>query len=276
MRYLSGRRRHPLAGLVVLALALLMTGGLYAVLAPSSADADTSSDLVADGRQLFLVGCAQCHGLNAEGILTKNGNQLGPPLIGVGAAAVDFQVGTGRMPMARPDVQAEEKPVQYSEEEIQALAAYVASLGPGPAIPNAAAYDISDVSAEEMALGGDLFRANCSACHGFAGAGGALPDGRYAPALTDVEPRFIVEAMLTGPQQMPVFSDEVITPDDKRAMIAYIQRLREQPSYGGAAAGSLGPVSEGLVAWIGGIGALVLATVWIAAKGVRVKGTDNA
>ena len=276
MRYLSGRRRHPLAGLVVLALALLLTGGLYAVFAPSSADADSSSDLVEDGRQLYLVGCAQCHGLNAEGILTKNGNQLGPPLIGVGAAAVDFQMGTGRMPMARPDTQADEKPPQYSDQEVQAVAAFIASLGPGPGIPSEAAYDVSQVSAEELALGGDLYRANCSACHGFAGAGGALPEGRYAPALTDIEPRYVIEAMLTGPQQMPVFSDEVITRDDKRAIIAYIQRLRDQPSYGGAAAGSLGPVTEGLVAWIGGLGALVIATVWIAAKGVRVKGTDNA
>ena len=270
MRYLSSRRRHPLAGLAVLLLGLLMTGGLYAALAPTSADATSAQeDLVEDGRQLYLVGCSSCHGLNAEGVLTKRGTQYGPPLIGVGAAAVDFQVSTGRMPMARPDAQAEEKPPQYSEEEVRALAAYIASLGPGPAIPPPSAYDISNATQEEIARGGQLFRTNCTACHNFAGAGGPLPWGRYAPQLNDVEPIHVYEAMLTGPQQMPVFSDEVLTPEDKRDIIAYIKMLEEQTSYGGLELGARGPVGEGLWGWTVGIGALVLAAVWIANNGAR-------
>ena len=270
MRFLSERRRHPLAGFAVLALGLLLSGGAYALLAPTSSAESASSDLVTEGRQLFLVGCASCHGKNAEGVVTKNGNQLGPPLIGVGAASVDFQVGTGRMPLARPDTQAPQKPPQYDQQQIRALAAFVASLGPGPAIPPASAYDISNVTGEQLVRGGEYFRTNCTACHNYAGSGGALPNGRYAPTLRGVDPKYFVEAMLTGPQQMPVFSNEVLSPLAKRQIIAYVKQLHAQPNYGGGAGGSLGPVSEGLLGWIVGIGALVLATVWIAAKGVKV------
>ena len=133
---LSRHRRGPLAGLVLLLAGLGLTGSLYAAFAPAQADSSTSSTAeVAKGRELFLVGCAFCHGMNGEGISTANGNQLGPSLVGVGAAAVDFQMGTGRMPMAQPGVQALRKPVVYSADEIEAIAAYVASLGPGPSIP---------------------------------------------------------------------------------------------------------------------------------------------
>ena len=104
---LSAKRRSPFAGLVVLLMGLLVTGGLYAVLSPATAEtSEADQSTVAQGRALFLVGCASCHGKNGEGIVTKRGTQYGPPLAGVGAAAVDFQVGTGRMPMARPGVQA--------------------------------------------------------------------------------------------------------------------------------------------------------------------------
>jgi ubiquinol-cytochrome c reductase cytochrome c subunit len=260
-----------LAGVAVLAVGLVMSGGLYALFAPTSSADSSTADLVTEGHQLFLVGCASCHGKNAEGVLTKNGNQLGPPLIGVGAASVDFQVGTGRMPMARPDTQAPQKAPQYNEEQIRALAAYVASLGPGPAIPRPGDYDISNVTEEQIVRGGEYFRTNCTACHNYAGSGGALPDGRYAPSLRGVEPKYFIEAMLTGPQQMPVFSDEVLSPRAKREIIAYVQHLHEQPNYGGASVGSLGPVSEGLFGWIVGIGGLTLATVWIAAKGVKAR-----
>ncbi len=120
----------------MLLLALLVTGGMYAALAPATAQTRLADeDIVAKGRALFLVGCASCHGKNAEGIHTEKGGQYGPPLVGVGAAAVDFQVGTGRMPMAQPGTQALRKAPVYNDEEIEALAAYVASLGPGPDVP---------------------------------------------------------------------------------------------------------------------------------------------
>ena len=150
-------------------------GALYAVLAPANkVAADTgNSQQVAEGQALFRVTCASCHGLNGEGQTT--GTIQGPPLAGVGAAAVDFQVSTGRMPMARPEAQAPAKKNLYTEEEIAALAAYVATLAPGPAIPTPEEYDPVNVSEEDLARGGDLFRTNCSACHNFEGAGGALP-----------------------------------------------------------------------------------------------------
>lgn len=275
MRFLSARlsakRRSPLAGVVVLLMGLLFTGGAYAVLSPAVATDDLASDqaLVDQGRELFLVGCASCHGRNAEGVVAKDGSQYGPSLVGVGAAAVDFQVATGRMPMAAPGVQAPRKNPVYNEEETRALAAYVASLGPGPSIPTEEQYSremIPEGEREEsLVRGGEFFRTNCTACHNFDGSGGALPGGKLAPTLEGVTEKHMYEAMITGPQQMPVFSDDVLKPDEKRDIIAYVKSLDENPGYGGFSMGSLGPVSEGMFAWIVGIGSLVGFAVWIAA-----------
>jgi ubiquinol-cytochrome c reductase cytochrome c subunit len=248
-----------------------LVGALYAVLAPASkVAADTgNSQQVAEGQALFRVTCASCHGLNGEGQTTST--IQGPPLAGVGAAAVDFQVSTGRMPMARPEAQAPAKKNVYTEEEIAALAAYVATLGPGPANPTPEEYDPVNVSEEDIARGGELFRTNCSACHNFEGAGGALPGGKYAPSLKEVSDKNIFQAMLIGPQQMPVFSDEVLRPEDKRAIIGYLNQLHDRPADGGLALGGLGPVSEGLWAWIIGLGSLMFFAIWIAAKGTKAK-----
>ena len=271
MKFLSSRRRHPVAGLLVVLVGLIAVGVGYSAFRPAVADetSKTDTELIAEGRQVFVVGCSSCHGLNAEGVVTKSGTNNGPPLIGVGAAAVDFQVGTGRMPMQRPDTQAPEKQPAYNEEETAALAAYIASLGPGPAIPAEEYYDTSEATVEEIVRGGAYFRTNCTACHNYAGSGGALRDGRYAPSLLDVDSKYIYEAMLTGPQQMPIFSDAVLSPEEKREVIAYINVLKAEPAYGGSDLGSLGPVGEGLWGWLLGIGSLVLAAVWIANNGAR-------
>ncbi len=271
MRFLSSRRRHPAAKALLLVFALFVMGALYTVLAPASqVAADTgSSQQVEAGKSLFRVGCASCHGLNGEGQV--NGAIQGPPLTGVGAASVQFQVSSGRMPMARPAVQAPVKPSEYTEAEVNALAAYVASLGPGPAIPDPQQYTPTGLSSADIARGGELFRTNCSACHNFAGAGGALPGGKYAPSLYGSSNLHIYEALITGPQQMPVFSDNVMTPQDKRAIIAYLNDLHSSPDRGGLALGALGPVSEGLWAWILGLGSLVGFAIWIAAKGAKAR-----
>jgi ubiquinol-cytochrome c reductase cytochrome c subunit len=269
---LSTKRRSPLAGLVVLVLGLLMTGGAYALLSPASAETEQADQsTVAQGRQLFLVGCSSCHGLNGEGVVTDRGTQYGPSLVGVGAAAVDFQVGTGRMPMARPGAQAAKKDVVYTPEEISALAAFVASLGPGPAVPEQSQYDTTDADTESIVRGGEFFRTNCTACHNFAAVGGALPGGKYAPSLDGVTNKHIYEALITGPQQMPVFSDAVLKPQEKRDIIAYLNSVKENPKYGGSSLGSYGPVSEGLMGWLVGIGACVGFAVWIASHSVRSK-----
>ena len=151
----------------------------------------------------------------------------------------------------------------FSQQQIYAIAAYVASLGGGPAIPTADQYSTAGADA---GLGQSLFNANCAQCHNYAGAGGALTDGKYAPPLTQATNRQIYEAMLTGPEAMPVFNDSTLTPSDKRDIIAYVTQTRAEPNPGGFSLGRVGPTTEGLVAWLGGIGALVLAAMWITAK----------
>ncbi len=267
MRFLASGRRHKAARPLLLLLSLFVVGVVYAAVAPatsSSAEGVADAQLVAKGKNLFAVNCASCHGLNAEGLA----QQGAPNLTNVGAAAVDFQVRTGRMPMANPLVQAPRKENTFTEDEIAALAAYVASLGDGPAIPDESQYDPSSVSAEGVARGGDLFRTNCSACHNFKGAGGALPDGRVAPSLQGVDAVEIWEAMRTGPGQMPVFASGAVPDEDVQKMIAYLEQVNATPS-AGLALGGLGPVAEGFWAWVAGIGSLVLFATWIATRGAR-------
>ena len=270
MNALAARRRHPAAIALLLMLGLLVTGFAYAAVAPQPAQAEASTaEDVAAGKQLFVANCATCHGVNAEGRATGKGDQVaGPALAGVGAAAVDFQMGTGRMPMRAPAVQAPRATVQFSQDEIDQVAAYVASLAPGPAVPSE---EDVDPSKGDPAEGGELFRVNCAMCHNFAGAGGALTRGKYAPSLDGVSDKHIYEAMVTCPQSMPVFSDGNIAPEEKRDIIAYLNSLDEQPSYGGFKLGQLGPVSEGLFAWLVGIGSLVGFAVWMASHSTRSK-----
>jgi ubiquinol-cytochrome c reductase cytochrome c subunit len=270
----SRHRRGPVAGLMVLLTGLLLMGGLYTAFSPAQAQSEqTTEELVAEGRELFIVNCAFCHGQNGEGVRTIDGNQLGPSLVGVGAAAVHFQVGTGRMPAAQPGQQIPSKPTVFDDEEILAMAEYVASLGPGPAIPDESDYSIEGMSDEErqeaIVRGGQIFLTNCTACHNFTGSGGAMPRGGYAPHILGVDPQYVYEAMLTGPQSMPTFSNGNLTPEAKRDVIAYLQSIEENPKYGGFGMGGLGPVAEGMYAWIVGIGVLVGFAVWIAAHGAR-------
>ena len=268
MNSLAARRRHPAAIAILIMLGLFLTGAVYAAVAPKDADATTRAlpaQSVEEGRQLFLANCASCHGQNAEGRPTGNGDKIaGPALAGVGAAAVDFQVGTGRMPMAGPGVQAPGgKEVQFTDEQIAAMGAYIASLAPGPEVPSEEAVDPSK---GDPARGGELFRVNCAMCHNFAGAGGALTRGKYAPAINDATGKHIYEAMVTGPQSMPVFNDTNLTQESKRDIIAFLHTIDEQESPGGMTLGSLGPVTEGLFAWVFGLGILIGCAVWLGKK----------
>ncbi|WP_121746598.1 c-type cytochrome [Streptomyces sp. E2N166] len=267
MKKLSARRRHPLAALVVLLLALACTGGLYAVFAPADkaqADETAQSLAIDEGKKLYAVGCASCHGTGGQGTTD------GPSLVGVGAAAVDFQVGTGRMPAQQPGAQVPEKPVVYSQAEIDQLAAYIASLGAGPAIPSEEKYGPEGA---DIAKGGELFRNNCAQCHNFTGKGGALTHGKYAPSLEDVDPKHIYEAMLTGPQNMPSFPDGTMSEQNKKDIIAYLDAVNSDDTVepGGLSLGGLGPVSEGLFAWVFGLGALIAVAVWVAARTAKAK-----
>ncbi|MFF0088772.1 c-type cytochrome [Streptomyces canus] len=267
MKKLSARRRHPLAALVVLLLALACTGGLYAVFAPASkaqADETAQSLAIDEGKKLFAVGCASCHGTGGQG------SSDGPSLVGVGAAAVDFQVGTGRMPAQQPGAQVPRKKVIYTQAEIDQLAAFVSSLGAGPNIPTEAQYGPDGA---DIAKGGELFRDNCTQCHNFTGKGGALTHGKFAPSLDGVDPKHIYEAMQTGPQNMPSFPDTTLSEQNKKDIIAYLNAVNgdDTVSPGGLELGGLGPVSEGLFAWIFGLGALIAVAVWVAARTAKAK-----
>jgi ubiquinol-cytochrome c reductase cytochrome c subunit len=259
VKALSQKRRHPLAAIALLLMGLLVTGGLYAVATTvNQAKATTTftANDVEEGGKLFEANCATCHGMGASG------SQSGPSLVGVGAAAVDFQVGTGRMPMQMNGPQAYKKPVQFNEEQTRQLAAYVASLGPGPAIPEAGVLDEQGDSAK----GGELFRTNCAMCHNAAAAGGALTRGKFAPALAGVSGEHIYEAMVTGPQNMPVFNDANISPEGKRDIITFLKQIEANGSPGGADLGALGPVSEGLFVWIAGLGVIIAFTIWLTSR----------
>ncbi|MEC4019325.1 cytochrome bc1 complex diheme cytochrome c subunit [Streptomyces sp. H27-D2] len=267
MKKLSVRRRHPLAALVVLLLALAATGGLYAAFAPAGkaqADETAQSLAIEEGQKLYAVGCATCHGTGGQG------SSDGPSLVGVGSAAVDFQVGTGRMPAQQPGAQVPQKKNIYSQGQIDQLAAYISSLGAGPITPTEKQYNPNGA---DIAKGGELFRTNCAQCHNVTGEGGALTDGKYAPTLEDVDPKHIYEAMQVGPQNMPSFPDTTMPEQEKKDIIAYLDTVNSDKSEspGGFKLGGLGPVSEGLFAWIFGMGALIAGAIWVAARTTKAK-----
>ncbi|WP_309066317.1 cytochrome bc1 complex diheme cytochrome c subunit [Microbacterium sp.] len=257
----SRGRRSPLAAAALIGAGLLITGGAYAGASAAMASSDVqtaaSSELtVEDGEKLFTANCATCHGMNLEG--TDNG----PSLIGVGELSVEFQLATGRMPLQMQGPQAPQKPPQFTDAQIRAMAAYVQSVAPGPTYPDDEVLD----GKGDVSHGAELFRINCAMCHNVAAAGGALTEGKYAPALTSTSALHIYAAMVTGPQNMPVFGDMNLSTEDKRDIISALLYQQEAVQVGGFTLGSLGPVSEGLFIWIFGIGALVALTVWITAK----------
>jgi ubiquinol-cytochrome c reductase cytochrome c subunit len=257
-----GRLMRRLGGAVRLLAALTIVGGLYMAAAPGVTQADDTPPLSAaaqQGKQLYETTCVTCHGQNGQGVPGR-----GPSLIGAGSAAVEFQVGTGRMPMAQQGPQAAEKPPLYNWDQARQIGAYIQALGGGPQIPDG---DLADSSEEALARGGEIYRINCAACHGYGLGGGALSSGKFAPTLMDSSAREMYGALLTGPQNMPVFGDNQLTPAEKRALIGYIQALQnDRTDAGGFGMSRLGPVPEALVVFLVGMVALVFATLWIAGK----------
>ena len=270
-KHRSRGRRSPFAAAALIGAGLLLTGGVYAgasAAMASTTDAQTSvtTELTAaDGQKLFTANCATCHGMDLQG--TKEG----PSLVGVGELAVEFQMSTGRMPLQMQGPQAPQKHPQFTEAQIRAVASYVQSVAPGPTYPDSWVTEGKpnpDDSSDEVSLakGAELFRVNCAMCHNVAAAGGALTEGKYAPALTSTSALHMYAAMVTGPQNMPVFGDMNLSTQDKRDIIAALVFQQNEVQVGGFTLGSLGPVSEGLFIWIFGIGALVALTVWITAQ----------
>lgn len=223
--------------------------GLGLALAAVCAVAVTSGVAAAQvvGRDEFIARCASCHGSDASG------TSDGPSLLGVGAAMVDFQLRTGRMPLADPGVQPKRKPPVFTEEEIASIVEYVTSLGPeagqppGPPIPRV------DPASGDLSLGQELFVANCAPCHGATATGGAVGRGALAPSLSLASTLEIAEAMVIGPGEMPVFAFDQHESD---SIVAFIEHLENRPDRGGADIGGVGPVAEGFVAWVVGMGSL--------------------
>ncbi len=264
------RFRRRVAGALALGIGLLTVGGLYAAFAPQPQVAtaqEGDAALIAQGEQLYNNTCVTCHGSNLQGVPDR-----GPSLIGVGDAAVYFQVSTGRMPLARQEAQAQRKPpvaqfdpnTEEGRRNIDALGAFVQAHGGGPTRPNVEGHALRG---EDPARGGELFRLNCASCHNFTGRGGALSSGKYAPSLDPATELDIYTAMLTGPQNMPKFSDRQLSPEEKEDIIAYVKSVTNgNNNPGGDPLGGIGPVSEGLVAFIVGIAAMVGFAMWLGAK----------
>jgi ubiquinol-cytochrome c reductase cytochrome c subunit len=226
------------------------------VFAPAqAADDTTESAAEAAGRELYERSCITCHGENLEGVPNR-----GPSLIGVGEAAVYFQVHTGRMPLVRQEADAPDKPKIFTDEEIDQLMAYVQANGGGPTLPS------GDLRDGDLAEGGELFRLNCASCHNFVGEGGALSSGKSAPSLKDATDLEIYTALLSGPENMPVFGDNQLTSEEKRSIINYVQTINSQADPGGAGIGRIGPVGEGLVIWVVGMVALLFGVFWMGSK----------
>ena len=260
------RFRRRLTAAVLLVFGLGMAGVLAATLTPTPqvAVADQSqSALLRTGQQLYETACISCHGANLQGV-----DGRGPSLIGAGEAAVYFQVSTGRMPAVRGEAQAPRKTPTFDEAQTDAMGAYVQSLGGGPMVPRDANGQIADQSlmGSDVARGGDLFRLNCASCHNFTGRGGALSSGKYAPSLDLATPAQIYTAMLTGPQNMPTFSERPLGPEEKADIIAYVRSSSETLNPGGYGLGGFGPAPEGMAIFIIGIVAAIAAALWIGAR----------
>jgi ubiquinol-cytochrome c reductase cytochrome c subunit len=215
---------------------------------PLPADAAEDGGAVRDqGAALYLQNCASCHGPAGQGA------EAGPPLLAAGAAGADFYLRTGRMPLGAPGQVPQRQDPHFDPEEIEALVAYVASLGDGPAIPQVTA-------GGDVHRGWKLYTANCAACHGASGTGNAVGGGFAAANLHQAESLDVAEAMIVGPGVMPRFAFDQ---RDQDAIVAYVLFLRNSPSPGGVPLGGFGPVSEGFVAVVIGLSLFVALARWV-------------
>ena len=209
------------------------------------------------GYQLYAANCVSCHGAGGSGIITPGRSRgagdiagSGPPLRGVGALAADFYLRTGLMPLQHAGDQPRRSRVLFSDREIRALVAYVASLGGGPAIPR------PHPGRGSLSEGMRLFTEHCAGCHQIVAEGGTVT-GAVAPPLGDATVTQIAEAVRIGPYLMPRFPRSQISDRQLDSIIAYVERSKHPVDRGGWGIGHLGPVPEGLVAWLLAGGVLV-------------------
>jgi len=217
------------------------------------------TSFIAPGQALFSANCSSCHGAEANGVIPGR-PQIAPNLQGLGAGTVDFWVSTGRMPLADLSAQAIRKPPRFNRIQTLEIAAWVQSLTPGEGtqIP------IVHTSTADLEAGNTLFTLNCAACHTISGAGDALAEGAYAPSLHLATPTQVVEAIRSGPGVMPHFGPGNITNTEARAIAAYVTGVLQHPNNaGGVGLGGIGPVGEGFVGLLIGVGVLMLVCFWI-------------
>ncbi len=222
-----------MAGGPWLALGVALVAGAWMLGVPAApVRATATTDVV----QVYLRDCAVCHGADARG------TSSGPSLQGVGEAAVDYQLSTGRMPLDDPDAHPVRRTPAYDAATIAALVDYVGAIAPGgPGIPTV------DLTGADIAAGGEVYRAQCAACHQWAGAGGALQGGN-APPLDAATPTQIAEAVRTGPATMPVFGERAVSDAQLNDLTAYVRSLSDADDAGGAPLWHLGPLTEGAAA----------------------------
>ena len=200
------------------------------------------------GSQLYAGNCASCHGIAGEGVLkaTTRGSggvkEAGPPLKGVGALSADFYLRTGYMPLDHPGEQPWRTRVLFTPRELNALIAYVASLGQGPPVPR------PNPAAGNLSRGFHLFTDHCAGCHQSVAEGGYVTDARV-PKLKVATATQIAEAVRVGPYLMPRFSRKAISDRQLDSIIAYIQASKQPADRGGWGIGHIGPVPEGIVTW---------------------------
>ena len=211
--------------------------------------------LIPEGKALFAEDCETCHGPQAQG------SSRAPNLQGLGAATVDFWVSTGRMPLADPTEQAFVKSPVLNRTQQLAVSAYVASLAPGgPAIPSV------NLGATNISRGESLFAEDCAACHTITGVGDALANNVYAPSLYPATPTQIAEAIRTGPGNMPRFGPGTLSNQEVGDIVRYVTYLQHPNDRGGLGLGHVGPVAEGFVAILIGLGSLLVAGYWIGGR----------
>ena len=213
------------------------------------------ASFIAPGQALFAANCSSCHGSQANGKLG-----VAPNLQGLGAGTVDFWVSTGRMPLADTSAQAIRKPPRFDRIQTLEIAAWVQSLTPGEGTQ----VPIVRTASADLENGNTLFTLNCAACHTISGAGDALAEGAYAPTLHLATPTQVVEAIRSGPGNMPRFGPGNITDTEARDISAYVTEVLQHPdNAGGVGLGGIGPVGEGFVGLLVGVGILMLVCFWI-------------
>jgi ubiquinol-cytochrome c reductase cytochrome c subunit len=220
---------------------------------------DLPASFIAPGQALFAANCSSCHGALATGSEVY-GKAIAPNLQGLGAGTVDFWVSTGRMPLTDTSAQAIRKTPRFNRIQTLEIAAYVQSLTPGQGTK----VPLVKTAGADLEAGNTLFTLNCAACHTISGAGDALMEGAYAPSLHLATPTQVVEAIRSGPGNMPRFGAGNITDTEARDITAYVTGVLQHPNdAGGAGLGGIGPVGEGFVGLLIGVGVLMLVCFWI-------------